>query len=371
MVEPTGYTALDLVGFTDRGVYDGNATYVRNDLVHYGGNIWRVLQDDLTATIPSEGVNYTLYIGEPTNLVERIVAPLENNPAESAWTVGRQFIYNDLLYEVIDAIAIGDSLVTYENDPLTANIKLALPVETQLLALKALDDAIINVVAPTESSPSAAAHAVGEQIFYNNTLYTVTTAIAIGDTLTVGTNIAASDSLTEQIDGKQDALTFDNAPTQNSSNPVTSGGVYTALGGKQDTLTFDSTPTSGSTNPVTSGGLYTALDGKQNSLTFDSTPTASSTNPVTSGGVASALSTRDTAISKCETLVVTVASFSSLPQTVSNSSIEDDMVVINSVLDTPASQTGDWTVTTSNGSLTISGSISGSTTLTLYLMKSR
>lgn len=28
---------------------------------------------------------------------------------------------------------------------------------------------------------------------------------------------------------KQDALTFDNAPTQNSSNPVTSGGVYNAL----------------------------------------------------------------------------------------------------------------------------------------------
>ena len=28
---------------------------------------------------------------------------------------------------------------------------------------------------------------------------------------------------------KQDALTFDSAPTQNSTNPVTSGGVYTAL----------------------------------------------------------------------------------------------------------------------------------------------
>ncbi len=28
---------------------------------------------------------------------------------------------------------------------------------------------------------------------------------------------------------KQDALTFDSAPTQNSTNPVTSGGIYTAL----------------------------------------------------------------------------------------------------------------------------------------------
>ena len=31
---------------------------------------------------------------------------------------------------------------------------------------------------------------------------------------------------------------------------------------KQDKLTFDTTPTSGSTNPVTSGGVYTALSGK-------------------------------------------------------------------------------------------------------------
>lgn len=32
---------------------------------------------------------------------------------------------------------------------------------------------------------------------------------------------------------------------------------------KQNTLTFDSTPTANSTNPVTSGGVYTALEGKQ------------------------------------------------------------------------------------------------------------
>lgn len=35
--------------------------------------------------------------------------------------------------------------------------------------------------------------------------------------------------------GKQDALTFDNSPTENSNNPVKSGGIYTALSGKIDT----------------------------------------------------------------------------------------------------------------------------------------
>lgn len=72
-----------------------------------------------------------------------------------------------------------------------------------------------------------------------------------------------------------------------------------------------------------------------------------------------------------KTLVVSVPSFSSLPQTISNASVTSDMVVVNSVLSSPSAQTSDWTVTTSNGSLTISGSISGSTTATLDLMRSR
>ena len=72
-----------------------------------------------------------------------------------------------------------------------------------------------------------------------------------------------------------------------------------------------------------------------------------------------------------EVLVVTVASFSSLPQTITNDNITEDMVVVNSVLGTPSAQTSDWTVTTADGSATVAGSISGSTTLTVYLMKSR
>ena len=42
--------------------------------------------------------------------------------------------------------------------------------------------------------------------------------------------------------------------------------VETALAGKQNTLTFDTTPTENSTNPVTSGGVKVALNGKANVL---------------------------------------------------------------------------------------------------------
>lgn len=70
-------------------------------------------------------------------------------------------------------------------------------------------------------------------------------------------------------------------------------------------------------------------------------------------------------------LVITSDSFSSLPQTISNEKIALAMVVVNAVLSNPAAQTGDWTVTTASGSLTISGSISGSTSITLYLEKTQ
>lgn len=44
----------------------------------------------------------------------------------------------------------------------------------------------------------------------------------------------------EAINAKQDKLTFDDAPTANSVNPVTSGGVYNALPTKTSQLTNDS-----------------------------------------------------------------------------------------------------------------------------------
>lgn len=77
-------------------------------------------------------------------------------------------------------------------------------------------------------------------------------------------------------------------------------------------------------------------------------------------------------VAKCEVLIVDIASFSALPQTITNPDIDGDMVELKTVLSNPSAQTSEyWTVATSNGSLTISGSISGTTAATLYLIKSR
>lgn len=84
-----------------------------------------------------------------------------------------------------------------------------------------------------------------------------------------------------------------------------------------------------------------------------------------------AVGANQTAIGALPALVVNCGTISSLSTTISNSKITSDMVVVNSTLGTPSAMTSEWTINTANGSLTIAGSISGSTTLTLTLMKSR
>ena len=72
-------------------------------------------------------------------------------------------------------------------------------------------------------------------------------------------------------------------------------------------------------------------------------------------------------------LKIEESSVSSLPTTVAVSSdITSDMECIHAVLSNPSAQRDDWTVTTSMltaslGQVTISGSISGTTDITLYL----
>ena len=70
---------------------------------------------------------------------------------------------------------------------------------------------------------------------------------------------------------------------------------------------------------------------------------------------------------KC--LVLTKSSVSSIPTTISNAAITATMVCIKAELSNPSAQSGDWTVTTASGTVTISGTISGTTDIKLYLVE--
>lgn len=63
--------------------------------------------------------------------------------------------------------------------------------------------------------------------------------------------------------GFQKELTFDGTPTEGSSNPVTSDGIYKFVkenSSGSESYTFDDVPTQGSKNPVTSDGIWNAID---------------------------------------------------------------------------------------------------------------
>lgn len=134
-------------------------------------------------------------------------------------------------------------------------------------------------------------------------------------------HLTISAALNELHDEKQDLLNFDNSPTQNSTNPVTSGGVYTALQNVQPDLSnyynkdeidegnrvvstalnrlnndIVELQSDIDTNYYTESEVDAALATKQNTLTFDSAPTQNSTNPVTSGGLYIVLGDIDTAL---------------------------------------------------------------------------
>lgn len=67
--------------------------------------------------------------------------------------------------------------------------------------------------------------------------------------------------------------------------------------------------------------------------------------------------------------------FNSLPQTAYDERLTDEYVLVNWELSNPSAQTGDWTVSTANGtqggngSVTVSGTIGSATTMKLYLAK--
>lgn len=65
---------------------------------------------------------------------------------------------------------------------------------------------------------------------------------------------------TDEVAIERGTTTYKTTVEKLSDEIAQTGGVQTALAGKQDTLTFDNSPTNGSSNPVKSGGVYTAVN---------------------------------------------------------------------------------------------------------------
>lgn len=78
----------------------------------------------------------------------------------------------------------------------------------------------------------------------NNSSFTAAQWAAINSAITSGdveklAALPTKAQLDALLAAKQDTLTFDNLPTQNSNNPVKSGGVFTALGSKAEKVNVE------------------------------------------------------------------------------------------------------------------------------------
>lgn len=137
-------------------------------------------------------------------------------------------------------------------------------------------------------------------------------------------------------------------------------------------------------NPNTSYDIsYQGLDGNGTVNSVNNVaPTGGGTNVSITGADIPTSSSDTVKLDKaCKTYIVTISnlttSSSSITYTYPTSgtdlNITNDMVCINSILTNSNAQDGDWTITTSNGSLTISGAFkeNETTSITLYLMKKR
>ena len=127
-------------------------------------------------------------------------------------------------------------------------------------------------------------------------------ATGASGTITAPIIIQGTTNLLNEINTKQDVLTFDTAPTAGSTNPVTSQGIKTYVDGSTPSITatapinysggvisgtFDATPTNGSINFLSSDKVFDALALKQDLIT-------ASTNITCDALTASSLTTTGT-----------------------------------------------------------------------------
>ena len=89
---------------------------------------------------------------------------------------------------------------------------------------------------------------------------------------TGGGDTSVGTTLTQKLAGKVNTSDVDSVPTLNSTNLVTSGGIYNSLDGKVNTSDVDTVPTLYSTNLVESGGVKSALDNIQYQIDNDVAP---------------------------------------------------------------------------------------------------
>lgn len=261
---------------------------------------------------------------------------------------------------------------------------------------------IFTDLAPVQIGVTATrAYAEGSFLVYNNQMYMVSANIAAGSTMLVGTNI-----LPVTVGSAIMTATLALAPSYDVNANYDVGDIVTHVGGLYVCLTASSGAwNSERWNAVTVADLITALAGDLDDVqgavgtladltTTTKTDLVAAINEVDSEAAAaqSTASSANTKIgtlsnlnttaknnlvaavneinSKCtaigikNVIEVTTPSFSSLPKTFNAAGITADHELVQdgyAYVSVPSAMGADWSITTGAGTITISGTFSGST----------
>ena len=292
---PSGYTALDLIGFTDKGDYDSSVNYVKNDLAHDNGRVWLCLIDDTIGIAPAVGVaNWKIWIDEAAYL-SGLADTTITNPAD-----GQVLRYDSATSKWVNAGV--DSTPTQSS----TNLVQSGGVYTQL-ASKA-DTADLATVATTgaysdlSGTPQLAAVATSGQ--YSDLSGTPTIPTVNDATLTIqknGTNVETftansstnktanitvptkTSDLTNDSDFVVDAnyshITVDSSLSTSSNNPIENQAITNAHNSLKNAFT----------NQVNSNGSKNVLQNDAYSQTISGvTFTVNSDKSITANGTATA-----------------------------------------------------------------------------------
>ncbi len=215
---------------------DGSTNPVTSDGIHDAlGDV-----SDLVDTEAGRASQAESDLGDEITQVKNEIGNVESGLTATHKYIKGEYFYvgNDLKIAMTD-IAVGETLASGNNYTNASTAVLTLLRDMARLAVvsNANEDSLTATYAHNEGSIFVINCTVtgGGSTLAPYLLWRATADIDIGDTITYGTNIEQV-TIEELIAEKQDALTFDNEPTEDSVNPVTSDGIYTAIESVQNAL---------------------------------------------------------------------------------------------------------------------------------------
>jgi len=272
MAVPEGYTEVGLIGLVNKGNYDPLSEYSKYNFVYYQGSTYLYINelpqsgvtpsdDGVTWQYMSRGMimDNTPTQGSPNAVTsggiydsERALKTEIQNEQTAATTKAtdtNNVLGQGTVTNATNVQALLDNVTDKDTNPTKDSAKTVTSG-----GVYSTDKATREMIAPVEeNATSSAPYAIGEQLIFNGVLCEATSAISIGDTLAVDTNLQISPKFASQINslnyslGKkltqtlvagQTSLTFTNDRITSTSLIE----VYTDIYGKNPkTITQSST----------------------------------------------------------------------------------------------------------------------------------